>query len=161
MKTRAFLVAMAISSPAAAVPPAPPLPEWLAVTQAYIQYTKRNDFDEFRKLFSPHATVIIDDENDEPRSSSIATLSDEFRNKTRKTEFLRVIETPFVESGALGDHVLFFERITDCYPQRVECFPYYRIETISLQHGQVTRLGQSAPYLTELSSDGVWSAMGQ
>lgn len=150
MRALFLIAALAVATPASAVPPVAPRTD---VVRQFIAATKANDHDAYSRLYSADAKVTLDGVSVFNRAEWLERTSGEF-TATRRTRF-------FTGLAAHGRFVL-VEAVRDCggppmpgVPWVMECFDVYRSETITLTpDGDQIQALERSDYNHALSPEG-------
>ncbi len=152
MKAWTLIVSLAVAGPACAVPPVL-FPEIQKFVQAYIDAEASNDLSAYASLFSPDAKIASRTDPAVTKAEWIERSSREFI-PNRQVRFRDIFADGRVVDGQRWTRVIFVESVTVCFPNRSECFPTYRTETVTARNGLIVDIERSADLHRRFTPDG-------
>ena len=157
MKVWALIAALAVAGPAYAVPPVLP-PGVQEFVQAFIHANTSNDLQAYASLFSPEAEIVSGAAAPVDKAHWIQANSEQF-TPYRQTRFLDAFANGRMVDGRRLARVVFVEAVKACPPNRVECFPTYQTEAVTVRDGQIVNLERSEGLSRRFTPEGAWAPL--
>ncbi|WP_293403553.1 hypothetical protein [Phenylobacterium sp.] len=155
MRMKAWVIAAmaAVAFPAKAVPPVPPSAATLEVMAELLKTVAANDLPGFKRLFDSGAELSIG-KWDGAATSGWKSVDAEFSNPGRQTRVLAAYETGVPKSADLVvQRYLVLSEISDCRPNRIECFPYVVTDVVDVRSDRkVIQFKRSLAYRNKVAA---------